>query len=116
MSRCAFCGHPDQRHRIVDAIRDRIAAGERTSDVLNDYGWSLSGYLQVLEAVAQAEEAAKRRAGFRETTEALIGPTLEELRDWRTHILHYPDSDPNPGDTLQWLDSRIQALEEAANG
>jgi hypothetical protein len=72
-ARCAFCGHPDKRHRIIDAIEERIATGERPLDVFNDYGWAPSKYLRVAEEVDQAERAAKRRATIREMREALEG-------------------------------------------
>lgn len=35
---CELCGHPDARHRVADAIADRIAAGEPVDEVLADYG------------------------------------------------------------------------------
>ncbi len=62
MSVCAFCGHPDHRHRIVDAIDERIAAGDRTVDVLNDYGLRPSEFLRLADEVRQAESVAKRMA------------------------------------------------------
>ena len=34
---CAFCGGPDARHRIVDAIRGRVKAGDSTHSVARDY-------------------------------------------------------------------------------
>lgn len=50
MSECAFCGHSDSRHRIVDAIKERVAAGESSEEVLEDYGWTV----EMLSAAAQA--------------------------------------------------------------
>lgn len=35
---CAFCGGPDARHRVWDAIRERRAAGESVEDLARDYG------------------------------------------------------------------------------
>ncbi len=35
---CAFCGHPDARHRVWDAIRDRFLAGESLEALRLDYG------------------------------------------------------------------------------
>jgi len=55
MSECAFCGHPDARHRTIDAIEERIASGERALDVFNDYGWAPSKFLRVAEEVDQAD-------------------------------------------------------------
>lgn len=37
MSACIFCGHPDQRHRLVDAISGRLSAGETPESVWADY-------------------------------------------------------------------------------
>ena len=34
-------------------------------------------------------------------------PTLEEMEDRRRQVLADPDSDPNPGDTLEHLDKQI---------
>ena len=52
---CLFCGHPDQRHRIVDAIQERTNAGEPMHEVLHDYGWSIGKWKQVAQEVAEAE-------------------------------------------------------------
>jgi exoribonuclease R len=52
---CLFCGHPDQRHRIVDAIKERTDAGEPMDEVLHDYGWSIGKWKQVIQEVAEAE-------------------------------------------------------------
>lgn len=40
---CGICGTPglDQRHRVVDAIADRLAAGEWSHEVAEDYGLPL---------------------------------------------------------------------------
>jgi hypothetical protein len=35
---CAFCGHPDQHHRIKDAILSRFLAGESIDRLAHDYG------------------------------------------------------------------------------
>lgn len=37
---CAFCGDPDARHRIFDAITDYIDAGEPTYTLAQSYGVS----------------------------------------------------------------------------
>jgi hypothetical protein len=38
---CAFCGGPDARHRVLDAIASRIAAGESARSVADDYGYPI---------------------------------------------------------------------------
>lgn len=43
---CLLCGrHPDSRHRIVDAIWERCAAGEDPDVVLADYGLTAHEFL-----------------------------------------------------------------------
>ena len=38
---CQICGwHPDQRHRILDAIIDRLLADEDLDDICADYEWT----------------------------------------------------------------------------
>ena len=44
---CAFCGHPDSRHRITDAIDERVVAGEASGDVVGDYGLSWVEYVSI---------------------------------------------------------------------
>ena len=34
---CLVCGHPDKRHRMWDAIRDRFLAGESLAASARDY-------------------------------------------------------------------------------
>jgi len=53
---CAFCGHPDARHRVVDTILSRVKAGEDFAVVLDDHGWNLQRYKQVVREIAKAEE------------------------------------------------------------
>ena len=66
-TRCAFCGYPDHRHRIVDAIWERIAAGEDPETVLADYvgtddpykwlaGLSLAVYTRVVAYTDHGEK------------------------------------------------------------
>lgn len=55
MSECAFCGHPDRKHRIVDAIEERREAGERFDEVLEDYGLTSDDFYQMKADVALAE-------------------------------------------------------------
>lgn len=43
---CAFCGHPDSMHRVVDAITGRIIAGEDRDEALDDYGWTVQDFLE----------------------------------------------------------------------
>ena len=39
---CALCGDPEARHRMVDAIRARVRAGESTVFVATDYDLPLA--------------------------------------------------------------------------
>lgn len=41
---CLLCGVPgsDQRHRVVDAIRERVCAGDDEDSVAEDYGVSVT--------------------------------------------------------------------------
>lgn len=64
MSQCAFCGHPDSRHRIIDASLERIEAGEPKEEVLADYG--LDDY-----TFAQTQFAALGHLLFSEFVRAL---------------------------------------------
>ena len=48
---CAFCGHHDYMHRVVDAILERIAAGETRAAVLDDYGYSEAEFERVRDRV-----------------------------------------------------------------
>lgn len=36
---CGTCGSPDSRHRVLDAIASRLAAGENARSVADDYGY-----------------------------------------------------------------------------
>lgn len=40
---CLLCGVPgeDQRHRVVDAVAERVRAGDGEEEVAEDYGISL---------------------------------------------------------------------------
>ena len=46
---CAFCGDDDARHRVLDAIQERVKAGEPAADVADDYGLSLTHTLRIVE-------------------------------------------------------------------
>ena len=35
---CLFCGHPDARHRVFDAIISQWGAGDTIPDLAEDYG------------------------------------------------------------------------------
>ena len=52
MSKCAFCGHPDSRHRIVDSIREAEAAGDDLDELLAVCGMSRTEFLE-LEATVE---------------------------------------------------------------
>ena len=34
---CGLCGHPDARHRICDAVAERLRAGDTVADIATDY-------------------------------------------------------------------------------
>ncbi len=38
---CALCGCPDARHREVDAVVDRVLAGDPIAEVAEDYDWTV---------------------------------------------------------------------------
>lgn len=40
---CALCGHPDAGHRVWDAIRGRIDAGEPEREVAEDFDLTVQG-------------------------------------------------------------------------
>jgi len=46
---CAFCGHKDARHRLWDALMDRVAAGDSAESVAEDYGISMKAMNLVLK-------------------------------------------------------------------
>jgi uncharacterized protein (DUF433 family) len=56
---CGLCGTPDldQRHRVVDAIAGRLAAGEDPVEVAADYGLALDAVEAVLAWLARWPEA-----------------------------------------------------------
>lgn len=47
---CGMCGHPYAAHRTVDAIRERMRAGEPAEAVAEDYGFTAQGLGRYLEA------------------------------------------------------------------
>lgn len=49
---CAFCDHPDARHREADAIRGRVAAGEPLAEVAADHDLPESTVEALVEAPA----------------------------------------------------------------
>ena len=58
LGQCQICGVPglDARHRVLDAICDRIRAGEDLFDVVCDYNTDVPAVLVVL-ACAAIDEA-----------------------------------------------------------
>ena len=48
---CAFCGHPDARHRVIDAIQERLMAGDDRAETLEDFGYTEEKYEQVKSEV-----------------------------------------------------------------
>jgi hypothetical protein len=60
-SPCGLCGSGlPQRHRIVDAIVDRMAAGEDREDVAGDYGLPMEAIRDLVEWDARWNLAAVR--------------------------------------------------------
>lgn len=54
---CGFCGYPDWRHRVTDAIQEQVDAGYPLYEVLEDYGmWDEAEYQKVKAAVELAGE------------------------------------------------------------
>ena len=60
---CAFCcGQQDARHRVIYAIRERVAAGESREDVAEDYGVSVDAVNAACEALASRIRALRELA------------------------------------------------------
>lgn len=51
--RCAFCGGPDQRHRVADTIREGIAAGETVAYMADLYELKVAELKVAVEADAE---------------------------------------------------------------
>lgn len=62
-SPCGMCGHPDQRHRVAEAIAERVAAGEDAQAVWRDYKEG-SGQVHALELTVAVLAADRRRHGI----------------------------------------------------
>jgi hypothetical protein len=45
---CAFCGHTDARHRLFDALRGAVAAGDPPDDVARAWDVPLDGLRLIL--------------------------------------------------------------------
>lgn len=45
MTACQLCGHPDSRHRMLDAMWGRMRAGEPIEEVLLDYQLTLREFV-----------------------------------------------------------------------
>ena len=58
---CAFCGHPDKRHRLADSMIENVRAGDPPSVVARAYS---GGGIDFTEETVNAlvEYAAKRTA------------------------------------------------------
>ena len=52
---CAFCGHPDKRHRIIDVIAGRHKAGESLADLADDYDLPVEAMAAAVAREAQAD-------------------------------------------------------------
>ena len=46
-SECAFCGGPDKRHRVYDAIVDMVRGGDDPERIADDYGMSVESVLEI---------------------------------------------------------------------
>ena len=44
---CAFCGGPDKRHRVYDAIVDLVRGGDSPERVADDYGLPVESVLEI---------------------------------------------------------------------
>ena len=44
---CAFCGGPDKRHRMYDAIVDMVRGGDDPERIADDYGMSVESVLEI---------------------------------------------------------------------
>jgi len=63
---CAFCGHPDARHRVADEVVSRTKAGDPLDLVLAEFGFpppdgQVPGNGTVVEFLHELD--AKRRRG-----------------------------------------------------
>lgn len=52
---CGICGGDDSRHRTIDAMCERVRAGERLDIVADDYGVSV---VFIVRAMAQGLDDA----------------------------------------------------------
>jgi hypothetical protein len=48
--RCGVCGGPDARHRVIDSIAERLAAGEYPDVIAQEFGVPVEGVHAVLAA------------------------------------------------------------------
>lgn len=55
---CAFCGRPDKRHRMFDAIRENHRAGDDIEMLADLYGLSVEAVAWI---VAQRRFSGRRR-------------------------------------------------------
>ena len=53
---CAFCGHPDARHRLWDAIHSRYLAGDPVADIALEYEVSEEDVRQAIEAAESQDD------------------------------------------------------------
>lgn len=66
--KCFLCGHPDQRHRVAEAMVGMLDAGEDPAVVIEEYGSRLTvdDLLVLADAVRAAEprvhKVSRRRA------------------------------------------------------
>lgn len=56
---CALCGGTDKRHRLVDALRGMVAAGDEMREVAHDMDLPLEAVLVAVLAPAPWERRAR---------------------------------------------------------
>ncbi len=64
LGQCQLCGVPgaDQRHRVIEAIADRVTAGEGDEDVAADYNVPVEAVAACVDWVAGHPDGTERTA------------------------------------------------------
>lgn len=57
---CGLCGHPDARHRVIDAIASRVRAGDGPEETGEDYGISVELVELIADGWSSKRQAWKR--------------------------------------------------------
>jgi hypothetical protein len=58
---CAFCGHPDQRHRLADALIENVRAGDSPEGVADTYEVPVDAVRTLVEYAAKRTRQHKAR-------------------------------------------------------